>query len=318
MVVDEAELGVQRHVLGQVPGGVVRLGAEHRPGLVDPLEDADHRLLVELRGLGQVGRAPEVVHAEHAGAGLGGRRHELRRLDLGEAECVQRGPEAAQRRGGQLPARPPGRMPPGHGGVVQDRGQPGVDRGPPYVDRRGLRGLAEQRDPGFGHLDAAGRGPVARGHAGDRDDALLSAAPHRSQGLRLTDDHLSQARTVSQDEERHRTERPAAVHPALDQDRAAGNGRWQLGSQRAGKASQRGCQGHHLQFGVALEVRAGARSRCHRTFAGVSRPRRPLRGRRPGLGRCLHRRPAVRLRSCRRLSERRDSPVTRSSVITRT
>jgi len=42
---------------------------------------------------------------------------------------------------------------------------------------------------------------------------------------------------------------------------------------------------------VALEVRAGAKSRCHRTFAGVSRPRRPLRGQRPGLGRCL-RRPA--------------------------
>ena len=75
---------------------------------------------------------------------------------------------------------------------------------------------------------------------------------------------------------------------------------------------------HHLQLGVALEVRAGARSRCHRTFAGVSRPRRPSRGRRPGLGRCLHRRPAVRLRSCRRLSERRDSRVTRSSVITLT
>ena len=67
----------------------------------------------------------------------------------------------------------------------------------------------------------------------------------------------------------------------------------------------------------ALEVRAGARSRCHRTLAGVSRPRRPLRGRRPELGRCLRRRPAVRLHCCRRLSERRDAPVTRSSVITR-
>jgi len=49
-------------------------------------------------------------------------------------------------------------------------------------------------------------------------------------------------------------------------------------------------------------VRAGAKSRCHRTFAGVRRPRRPLRGQRPGLGRCLRRSPAVRLRSCWRLS----------------
>ena len=162
---------------------VVRLGPEHRAGLVDPLEDADHRLLVELRGLGQVGRAAEVVHMEHAGAGLGGRRHQLRRLDLGEPQPVQRGPEAAQRRGGQFPSRPPGRMPPGHGGVVQDRGQPGVEGRPPQVDRRGLRGLAEQRDPRFGHLDAARRGRVARGHAGDRDDGLLTAAPHDLPGL---------------------------------------------------------------------------------------------------------------------------------------
>ena len=223
VVADEPQLGVERGVLGQVAGGVVRFGPEHRAGLVDALEDADHRLLVELRGLGQVGGPPEVVHAEHGGAGLGGRRYELRRLDLGEAQLVQRGPEAVQRRGGQLPARPAGRMPPGHGRVVQDRGQPGVDRGPPQVDRRRLRGLAEQHDRGFGHFDAARRGRVARGQAGDRDDALLSAAPHHLQALRVPDDHLGQARTVPQDKERHRAEHPAAVHPALDQDRAAGS-----------------------------------------------------------------------------------------------
>jgi hypothetical protein len=51
MVADEAKLCVERHVFGQVPGGVVRLGPEHGAGLVNALEDADHRLLVELRGL---------------------------------------------------------------------------------------------------------------------------------------------------------------------------------------------------------------------------------------------------------------------------
>ena len=53
VVADEAELDVERHVLGEVAGGVVRLGAEHRPGLVDALEHADHHLLVQLRALGE-------------------------------------------------------------------------------------------------------------------------------------------------------------------------------------------------------------------------------------------------------------------------
>ena len=253
-----------------MPGGVVRLSPEHRAGLVDPLEDTDHHLLVELRGLGQVGRASEVVHPEHVGAGLGGRRHELRRLDLGKAEPVQRGPEAAQRRGGQFPSRPPDRMTPGHRGVVQDRGQPGVEGGPPQVHRRRLRGLAEQRDPRFGHLGAARRGRVARGHAGDRDDGLLTAAPHDLPGLRVPDHHLGQARTVPDDEERHRAKLPAAVHPALDPDLATGCSRRQLSGQSAGKTRQRGCHDHSPPVRhEALEVRAGAKSRCHRTFAGV-------------------------------------------------
>ena len=64
VVVDEAELDVERAVLGEVAHGVVRLGAEHRPDLVDPLEDADQLLLVELRALGEVGRAAEVVDRE--------------------------------------------------------------------------------------------------------------------------------------------------------------------------------------------------------------------------------------------------------------
>jgi hypothetical protein len=106
----------------------------------------------------------------------------------------------------------------------------GSSGGAPAIERRGLRGLAEQRDPGFGHLGPAGRGRVARDDAGDRDDALLPAAPGRPQGLRITDDDLDQARTVPQDQgtSRHRApgggapsprsgprcrERPQAVRP---------------------------------------------------------------------------------------------------------
>ena len=63
VVGDEAELDVERGVLGQVADRVVRLGPEHRTDLVDPLEHADQRLLVELRRLGQVRRPAEVVDA---------------------------------------------------------------------------------------------------------------------------------------------------------------------------------------------------------------------------------------------------------------
>ena len=55
VVGDEADLRVQAGVLGEVPGGVVWLGPEHRPDLVHPLEHADHGLLEELRRLGEVG-----------------------------------------------------------------------------------------------------------------------------------------------------------------------------------------------------------------------------------------------------------------------
>ena len=68
VVVDEAELDVEGDVLGEVPHGVVRLGPEDRPDLVDPLEDPDQHLLVELRALGEVRRPPEVVDLEHVGA----------------------------------------------------------------------------------------------------------------------------------------------------------------------------------------------------------------------------------------------------------
>ena len=48
VVLDEAQLDIQGRVLGQVAHRVVRLRPEHRPYLVHLLEDADHRLLVEL------------------------------------------------------------------------------------------------------------------------------------------------------------------------------------------------------------------------------------------------------------------------------
>ena len=106
---DEPELGVEGDVLRQVPDGVVRLGPEHRADLVDPLEDADHLLLVELRALREVRRPAEVVDLEDVGPGLGRRLHELGRLDLGEPGRVERVAEPAQRGRGQLPHAPSAR-----------------------------------------------------------------------------------------------------------------------------------------------------------------------------------------------------------------
>ena len=81
---------------------------------------------------------------------------------------------------------------------------------------------------------------------------------------------LGEAGAVADDQERERGELAAAVHPALQPD----------GRRRAsacGQVADRVCVGHgYLQWTEALEVWAGARSRCHHTFAEWCR--RPLVG----------------------------------------
>ena len=143
VVLDEAELDVEADVLGQVPHRVVRLGPEHRPDLVDPLEDADQHLLVELRALGEVRRPAEVVDLEDVRAGLGGRLDQLGGVHLGEAGRVERGPEPVQAGRRQLPHGAPARVPPGRRGVVEQGRQPGVEGRPPELDRRGVGRVAE-------------------------------------------------------------------------------------------------------------------------------------------------------------------------------
>src|SRR5579884_1980133 len=67
-----------------MPGGVVLLGPERVPHLEDALEDTDHDLLIELRALGQIGMAVEVLHSEDVGPALGGGADDFGRADLGE------------------------------------------------------------------------------------------------------------------------------------------------------------------------------------------------------------------------------------------
>ena len=235
VVADEAELDVQRHVLGQVPRGVVRLGPEHRAGLVDALEHADHRLLVELRRLGEVRRAAEVVDLEHVGAAT----RWPRATSLGVWISVKPRPSSVERkprrrRGGQLPLGPLGGMAPGHGGVVEQRGQPGVQRGPPQLDRRGLRGLAQRRDRRLRSPRRRRAPAVRRGGAGDRDRRLLAAAAHRLRA-RWCGRHLGQPGPVADDQEGDRGQLPAAVDPAFEPDLAAWGGAGQLSGQGAGQ-----------------------------------------------------------------------------------
>ena len=162
VVLDEAQLDVERDVLGQVAGGVVRLGPEHRPDLVDALEDADHHLLVELRALGQVRRAAEVVEREDVGAALGRRADDLRGVDLDEAARVERRTEPGDR--GRADAEGGG----GCGwrsatGAWSSRvGRLAREVGPVEVERRRLGGARPApRSPASVDLDAARRGGSA-------------------------------------------------------------------------------------------------------------------------------------------------------------
>ena len=123
VVADEAHLGVERHVLGQVADGVVRFGSEHRADLVDALEHADHDLLVELRALRQERRSPN--------QSIGNTFAPLSVADattLGvwisvKSERIERGTEPADRRRGDRCNCPPSRMAERHRCVVEQRRQ---------------------------------------------------------------------------------------------------------------------------------------------------------------------------------------------------
>ena len=84
--INPRDLHVHAGELGVVPRRERRIGAEHRTDLEDPVEPRGHgHLLVELRALGETGRAVEVLDLEQLGAALAGAAHQLRRMNLDEA-----------------------------------------------------------------------------------------------------------------------------------------------------------------------------------------------------------------------------------------
>src|SRR4029079_1404184 len=92
---------------------------------------------------------------------------------------------------------------------------------------------------------------------------------------------LGEPGAVADDEERELGQLAPAVHPALQTDGRAGPGGGQLDTE-----CSVGCAWCHdyLQWTEALEVWAGAKSRCHHTFADVSSASRRYAGRAdPGL-----------------------------------
>jgi len=123
-------------------------------------------------------------------------------------------------------------------------------------------------DDGVGHLDPAWSLAVGRGRTEYLDGRLLGR--HLSVGRQH---YLSEPGAVTHHEKGHPCQGAAPVHPSLQSDRGAGVGCGECSAQESGGWGQGSGQDHHLQVGVAaLEVWAGAKSRCHHTFAGGSRP----------------------------------------------
>src|SRR5215468_9889288 len=96
--VNEANLEIERVILGQVATARVRLRAVNVPCLIDPLETCAPMFLVELRALREVGDAVEIFQLEEIRSAFGPGRHYLRCDNLHEAPARQILPEIFQRR----------------------------------------------------------------------------------------------------------------------------------------------------------------------------------------------------------------------------
>ena len=216
LVLDESDLGVERDVLVDVTGGVVRLGPEDGAHLVDALKDADHHLLVELRALGQVGGLAEVVEGEGGGPRLGGRADDLRGLDLRESEIVQAGAEPGHGGGldGEIGAA--AGMAESHRGVVEDGRQLRLDHGTVEVKGRGLIGLRDHRHRWVVDLDPAGSLRLGHHHPGDTDHGLVLQPGEPLDQLGILDDHLGGPAGIAEDEEADPRKPAEPVEPALE------------------------------------------------------------------------------------------------------
>src|SRR5919109_1438817 len=89
MIFDEAKLNVETDVLIDMSRRVMRLSTKNGTNLVDPLEHADHHLLVKLWRLREVRGLAEIIDGENIRTALGRRRDQLGRLNFGESFAIQ-------------------------------------------------------------------------------------------------------------------------------------------------------------------------------------------------------------------------------------
>jgi hypothetical protein len=224
MILHEPELGVERDVLGEVAARLVRLGAEDGPGLVHALEHADEHLLVELRALREVRAPPEVPDLEHVRAALRRRGDELRCLDLGEAEPVERRPETRQRRGGDPEPRALTLMTKRDRSVVEPGRQLLPQPRPAQVDRDVRLGPREHAGLWRVQLGASGR-LRGCGVAGDLDHGLERQLTQLSRVVVLAEHDLREALPVPEQDEGHAAELAAVLEPTREEHALAGVGR---------------------------------------------------------------------------------------------
>ena len=187
------------------------------------------------------------------------------------ASRVSRKPLQAGR--GQLPLGALERVPPGDGGVVEQRRQAGVQGRPPQLDRRGVGVVGQRPDRRLGHLDPAGRlrrwrSPSRRPRPGVSSGG--TSPPRRGTTTWASPVRSRTTRNVSWASSRRRCTQPC--RRTVEPGSAAGRS---VQSVRSGVRDVMTTSSGRK----ALEVWAGARSRCHHTFADVSSASRRYAGR---------------------------------------
>ena len=193
VIPDEAHLQVEADVLVDMADGIVRLGAEDRADLEDPLEDAHHDLLVELWALRQVRLPVEVLHREDIRAAFGRRGDKLGRLNLGETQLAQRRPEPGHDAGRETEERTFLRVAQTDDRVIQEGGQRRSDRGLVEAQRQGVMHRRQDLEGRAVDLDPARRLRLGDDLAGDSQHSFRQQSIQAGERLRRVDHDLRQA-----------------------------------------------------------------------------------------------------------------------------
>ena len=220
--VDESHLSVEARELSDVADRVGRLGPERRGDLEDPLKSgSDEHLLVQLRALGEVGPAVEVVDREEGRAALGALTEELGGFDLEESSAHERVAEPGKEARAQLEDRSDRRFPEVEDPMVEPR----VELGAHLVDdaewKRDL-GPTDHLDRGREELDSAVRALRPADLPLDREDRLARQVreerEERGVGGPLLERDLGGAAPVPNERERNAAERAVIFEMSRDPD----------------------------------------------------------------------------------------------------